>query len=243
MHNQLSQMKFIVNLKKFRRLLKWTLKAFPSKQELGAYGKNSVLEQPVFIENPQNIFLAENARIRNYCTIINGPTEKVIIKKYSVIAAGTTIITNGHHSTVGIPQFLLGASHINDKSKDVIIEEDVWIGANVTIMAGVTIGRGAIVGAGSIVTKDIPPYALVVGSPAKIVAKKFLLEDVFKHEAELYPLSERLSETYLNELFKNKYNDLKVFGCNNELSLEERKRLNFIKHHLNFIDWKNETNY
>lgn len=218
----------------------WANRAFPSRRELGACGRNSVLENPVFLENPQNVFLAENARIRNYCTVINGPKEKVIIKKYSVLAAGTTIITNGHRSTVGIPHFLLGASHINDKSKDVTIEEDVWIGANVTIMAGVTIGRGAIVGAGAIVTKNIPPYALALGSPAKIVAKKFLLEDVFRHEALLYPPSERLSEVYLKELFENDYKDLKVFGCNNALTEKEKDWLEQIKSHLHFIDWKKD---
>lgn len=108
-------------------------------------------------------------------------------------------------------------------------------------MPGVTIGRGAIVGACSIVTKDVPPYALVVGGPAKIVAKKFSLEDVLRHEAELYPPSERLSEAYLKELFENKYKDLKVFGCNNILTEEERERLNQIKSQLNFTDWKDET--
>lgn len=221
----------------------WMHKAFPSRRDLGLCGKNSILENPVFFENPQNVFLAENARIRNYCTIINSQQEKVIIKKYSVIAAGVTIITNSHRSTVNIPQFLLGASHINDKSADVTIEEDVWIGANVIILSGVTIGRGAIVGAGAIVTKDVPPYTLVVGIPAKVVAKKFIIKDILRHEMVLYPPSERLSESYLKELFDIEYNDLKVFGCNDSLTTEQNTRLDILKQQLSFIDWKDETVY
>lgn len=92
-------------------------------------------------------------------------------KKYTEFAANCTIVTNNHRSTVGIPQFILGASHVNDQSGDVIIEEDVWLGTGVTILSGVRLGRGCIVGANSLVTKDVPPYAVVVGTPAKIIKK------------------------------------------------------------------------
>ena len=51
----------------------------------------------------------------------------------------------------------------------VIIEENVWIGEMVCIMPGVTIGRGAIIGANAVVTKDVPPYALAAGNPAKVI--------------------------------------------------------------------------
>jgi len=53
--------------------------------------------------------------------------------------------------------------------KEIIIEDDVWIGFNSTIMKGVTIGKGAIIGACTLITKDIPPYAVVVGNPARII--------------------------------------------------------------------------
>lgn len=228
-------MEILLRLKKIRRLYRWMLGTFVGKKELGGFGENSVVECPTYIENPQSVFLAENARIRRNVTIINSPTEKVTIKKYSVIAAGVTIITNSHRSTVGIPQFLLGASHINDKSADVVIEEDVWIGANATILAGVTIGRGAIVGANALVTKDVPPYTLVVGSPARVVRKKFFSVDVIKHEKALYPENERLSEDFLHELLDVKYKDLKVYGCNTPLTDKEKQKIGDIKNHLNFI--------
>lgn len=51
----------------------------------------------------------------------------------------------------------------------IIVEDDVWIGSKVTVVDGVTIGQGAVIGAGSVVTKSIPPYAVAVGVPAKVV--------------------------------------------------------------------------
>ena len=56
---------------------------------------------------------------------------------------------------------------------DIIIENDVWIGAKSTIMSGVKISNGSVIGANSLVTKDVPPYAVVVGNPAKIVKFRF----------------------------------------------------------------------
>jgi virginiamycin A acetyltransferase len=56
---------------------------------------------------------------------------------------------------------------------DIIVGNDVWIGAKATIMSGVKIGDGAIVGATSTVTKDVPPYAIVAGNPAKIIKYRF----------------------------------------------------------------------
>jgi acetyltransferase-like isoleucine patch superfamily enzyme len=53
----------------------------------------------------------------------------------------------------------------------VTIADDVWIGGNVVILAGISIGKHAVIGAGSVVTKDVPPYSVVVGNPAKIVKK------------------------------------------------------------------------
>ena len=54
----------------------------------------------------------------------------------------------------------------------VVIGKDVWVGANVKVLKGVTVGDGAIIGAGSVVTKDIPPYKIAVGNPARVIADR-----------------------------------------------------------------------
>jgi len=61
---------------------------------------------------------------------------------------------------------------------DITIENDVWIGARSTIMSGVKIGNGAIIGATATVTKDVPPYAIVVGNPARIIKYRFTEEQI-----------------------------------------------------------------
>lgn len=72
-----------------------------------------------------------------------------------------------------------------ENDQDVIIEDGVWIGCNVTILKGVTIGRGAVVGAGSLVTKDVPPYAIAVGNPAKVIKSRFTADQIEEHETIL----------------------------------------------------------
>ena len=63
---------------------------------------------------------------------------------------------------------------------DISIENDVWVGATSTIMSGVKISNGAVIGGGSVVTKDVPPYAIVVGNPAKVVKYRFNEEQIDK---------------------------------------------------------------
>ncbi len=73
---------------------------------------------------------------------------------------------------------LEGNLEINSKSK-IVIGHDVWVSTNAVILPGVTIGHGAVIGAGAVVTKDIPPYAIATGVPAKVIKYRFS-EDIIK---------------------------------------------------------------
>lgn len=65
-----------------------------------------------------------------------------------------------------------------DNKWDIIIENDVWIGSDVKFLQGIRIGDGAVIGAGALVTKDVAPYAIVGGVPAKLIRKRFSDEDI-----------------------------------------------------------------
>jgi acetyltransferase-like isoleucine patch superfamily enzyme len=67
-----------------------------------------------------------------------------------------------------------------------IIEDDVWVGYGAIVLSGVRIGRGAIIAAGSVVTRDVEPYSIVAGNPARSVGSRFNAEEVVSHELALY---------------------------------------------------------
>ena len=209
---------------------------FPARERFGSIAPNCMLQYPIHAESPQSVFIEENTRIRSGISFINAPTEKVIIRKYSAIGPGTSFIPGNHTSTVGVPHFLLGLSHINDKSKDIIVEEDCWVGTNVTLLAGAHLGRGCVVASGCIVSKEIPPYAVVVGTPQKIVAKKFDIDDIIEHEKVLYKPEERMTRQQLEELFAEHFVDKKTFGTNKPLTEEELQRIKGVKAWTQFVE-------
>lgn len=74
-----------------------------------------------------------------------------------------------------------------EDDKNIEIEDDVWVGTNVTILKGVKLGRGCIVAAGAVVTKNVPPYVIFGGVPAKFIGKRFKnLDEVKLHESKLF---------------------------------------------------------
>lgn len=112
--------------------------------------------------------------------------DHLIIGRFCSIACGAKFLfTSGNHamrslSTYTFPIFFdewnLDPKHITeawDKKGDIIIGNDVWIGYEALIMSGVTIGDGAIIGARAVVTKDVPPYTIVAGVPAKPIRRRF----------------------------------------------------------------------
>lgn len=115
--------------------------------------------------------------------------DKLIIGKFCMIASGVTFIMNGaNHLTASISTYPFaifgkGWEHAMEGKTypfkgDTIIGNDVWIGYKATIMAGVTIGDGAIIASGAWVTKDVAPYSIVGGNPAKEIKKRFSEEQI-----------------------------------------------------------------
>lgn len=112
--------------------------------------------------------------------------DKLIIGKFCSIACGTKFLLNSANhslrslSTYPFPLFFeeweqdpRNVTMSWDNKGDIVIGNDVWIGFEAVILAGVTIGDGAVIGTRAVVTKDVPPYAIVGGVPAKPIKKRF----------------------------------------------------------------------
>ena len=117
--------------------------------------------------------------------------EKLVIGKFCSIACGAKFLFNSANhtlsslSTYPFPIFFdewgLEKSDVAaawDRKGDIVIGNDVWIGYEAVILAGVTIGDGAVIGARAVVTKDVPPYAIVGGVPARVIRSRFTEETV-----------------------------------------------------------------
>nr|WP_310586587.1 acyltransferase [Larkinella insperata] len=109
----------------------------------------------------------ESIEIGSYCGINSfvhvWGHKGVVIGDRVMIASHVAITSLTHNYTAESMRF---SAPLGGK---IIIEDDVWIGSHAIIMPGVTIGRGAVVGAGAVVTKDVPAFAIVVGTPARVV--------------------------------------------------------------------------
>lgn len=110
--------------------------------------------------------------------LFSSQNEKLIIGNRCSIASGVQFLLGGEHKYTCVTTYPYKALDLNmgDEavSKGAIeIKDDVWIGYNSLILSGVTIGQGAVIAAGSVVVKDVPPYAIVGGNPAKIIKYRF----------------------------------------------------------------------
>ena len=120
-------------------------------------GEKSSIRNPVTVVEPNKVKMGKNSIIMNNALLMaSGGIE---IGDCTMLAAHAKLISNDHD--------------LYDRSiltmVPIKIGNHVWVGAGATILKGVTVGDHAIIGGGSVVTKDVPPYAVVVGNPAKVV--------------------------------------------------------------------------
>lgn len=160
------------------------------------------------IFNPQNLYMYDNTNIFDGFLFLS-VRGSFIMKEGSGAAQNLTVVTDNHGRRVGY-RFKDKEMFIERKAEtyaNIIVEEDVWIGANVTLLPGANIGRCATVGAGSVVRNSIPPYAIVVGNPAKVIGFNFTPEEVIEHEKKTYPVQKRLSLELLEKNYKKYFLD------------------------------------
>ena len=111
-----------------------------------------------------------------------GKTDRnLYIGNYCSIANDVTFHLSPNHHLNRLSTFPFGGDGENSVSKgDIVVDDDVWIGHHATILTGVHIGQGAVVAAGAVVSKDVPPYAIVGGVPAKIIKYRFSVDIINK---------------------------------------------------------------
>ena len=130
------------------------------------------------------------------------------IGNFCSIAPSVTFIVSADHylnhiSTYPFKVKITNTTNYEAITKgDIIVEDDVWIGYGTTIMSGVHIGQGAVIAAGAVVTKNVPPYAIVGGVPAKIIKYRFsseIIEELLK--VDYSKLTEDLIGSHIDELY------------------------------------------
>lgn len=136
--------------------------------------------------------------------------EELKIGHFVSIASDVKFIMGGNHNikTFSTYPFKAVVLHMGNEAWSkgpIIIEDDVWIGTNALILSGVTIGKGSIIGAGAVVSKDIPPYAIVVGNPAKVI--KYRFDDSLRSKLMGFDF-EKIDINFVNRNLDRLYADL-----------------------------------
>jgi acetyltransferase-like isoleucine patch superfamily enzyme len=134
-------------------------------------GQNVHIMSNVTLMSPQNISIGNHVLINTDTKL--GGQNGIDIGNYVLIGYNVNLVSENHSFSNALKPIKL-QGYFGGK---VTIEDDVWIGANAVIMPSVTIGRGAIVGANAVVTKNVTPYSIVGGIPAKKIKDRFGKKD------------------------------------------------------------------
>jgi maltose O-acetyltransferase len=138
------------------------VRAFLCRRIFDACGTAVNVQHGAFFGSGAGIRLGDHSDI-GVDSRVQGP---LTIGNDVMMAPGVMIYTSNHSfDRIDVPMRTQG----NAEKRPVVIADDVWIGARVIILPGVTVGTGAILAAGSVVTKDVPPFAIVGGNPARVI--------------------------------------------------------------------------
>ena len=139
------------------------IRAFFVRKYIKKAGKKLSIGRKCFIH--KNTEIGDCSGVGYACVINNGCT----IGENVMMGPEVLIYTQNHCTNrVDIPMCKQGMRD----ARPVTIEDDVWIGARVVILPGVTLGCGSVIGAGAVVSKDVPPYSVCVGNPARVVKSR-----------------------------------------------------------------------
>jgi len=130
-------------------------------------GENIRIHPAASLRCGHNIHIGKNSHINQYCCVWASANAKIVIGDNVLMGPGVKMFSSNHGTEAGT--IMMQQDWVE---KDIVIGNDVWIGANAVIVSGVRIGDGVIVAAGSVVTKDVQPYVVVGGVPAKMIRER-----------------------------------------------------------------------
>jgi acetyltransferase-like isoleucine patch superfamily enzyme len=130
-------------------------------------GARSTVHPTASLRNAQNIFLGASTRVQSGCVLWASPNARITVGDNTGLGPGTMIFASNHQFEPGLPYFKQPWTE-----RDITIGRDVWVGAGSIVLAGVTIGDGCVVAAGSVVTKDLPPFTIAGGVPARAIKSR-----------------------------------------------------------------------
>lgn len=152
-------------------------------------GKTSTFGRGTVFYAPNQMIIGENVYIGKYCSL----ETDIEIGNDVLLGNNVGLLGKYDHDFSYIGKSIKDSPWIGDsdykfkgKGLKIIIENDVWIGYGSIIVSGVRIGRGAIVAAGSVVLKDVEPYSIVAGNPARAVSRRFDDEQIGEHERKYH---------------------------------------------------------
>jgi len=166
-------------------------------------GKNLIFD-------PADHFTYHTIEVGDYVSIGGGAmfiaAESRILIGNKVLFGPNVTIIGGNHNTSVIGKYMYDVQDKRPEDDlDVVIEDDVWVGTGVIILNGVHVGRGSIIAAGAVVNKDVPPYVIMAGVPAKPMKLRFDLETILIHDQSLYPPEKRIPIETLVAILRNIY--------------------------------------
>jgi len=132
------------------------------------------------------------------------PEEKLTIGNFCSIGDRTSFLLGGNHRMDTFMSFPIHVKIMKTKEEEaytkgpITIMDDVWIGADAVILSGVTIGKGAVIGVGAVIAKDVEPYSIMVGNPAKLIRKRFsedIIQQLLEEDFSLFSFKKLNEET------------------------------------------------